>query len=56
MAASKTWPTFRPRNAAAAEKTAAITRPRTSERPVNSATGLSAGTIGLYVSPGFSAR
>ena len=27
MAASKTWPTFRPRKAAAAEKMTAITRP-----------------------------
>ncbi len=31
MAASNTWPTLRPRNAAAAEKTTAITRPIVTE-------------------------
>ena len=32
MAASNTWPIFSPRKAAAAEKTTAMIRPRTTER------------------------
>jgi hypothetical protein len=46
IAASKTCPTFRPRNAAAAEKIAAMTMPSVTDRGVNSWIAESAGTIG----------
>ncbi len=46
IAASKTWPTFRPRNAAAAEKTIAMIRPSVTERGVHCAIVEEAGTIG----------
>ena len=47
IAASNTCPTFRPRNAAAAEKTAAMTIPSVTDRGVNSCIGEPAGTIGV---------
>ena len=42
MAASNTWPIFSPRKAAAAEKTTAMIRPRTTERTVTSGSTVSA--------------
>ena len=42
MAASNTWPIFRPRKAAAAEKTTAMIRPRMIERAVTSGITVSA--------------
>ena len=46
IAASKTWPTLKPRNAAAAENTTAMSRPSTTARGVNSGIRSLAGTIG----------
>ena len=56
IAASNTCPTLKPRKAAAAEKTAAMITPSTTERGVHSAIWIECGTTGVYVSPGLSLR
>ena len=54
IAASMTWPTFRPEYAEATVKTTQKKRPQKSDRPVTSGGVFSAGTSGAYVSPGAS--
>ena len=56
MAASNTWPTFRPKYAVAAENRIAIPMPQSTDQRVTSLYCLPGDIKGSYVSPGFSSR